>query len=199
LALALGASQRSVQRALDALATDELRRWCRALDPARAHLGRAQLLRAVEIALMTGERLSRMHVARARTAPFRGSYLLVDPGARLPARIAARTASMFDAGWSEEVRALVRDVPADAPAWNATGYDAVRALLRGELDREGAIGRVLVETRQYAKRQRTWFRHQLAGDLVRRVDPDASGWQEIVDRWMTETEMTLRTTVDRAR
>jgi len=188
-----------VQRELDTLATDELRRWCETLDPPRAHLGRAQLLRAVEVALLTGERLSQMHVARARAAAFRGSYLLVDPGARLPARIAARTASMFDAGWSEEVRELSRAIPPDAPAWNATGYDAVRALLRGELDREGALDRVLIETRQYAKRQRTWFRHQLAGDVVRRVDPDASGWQEIVDRWMTETEMTLRATVDRPR
>jgi len=188
-----------LQRQLDALPTEELRRWCDALDPARAHLGRAQLLRAVEVALLTGEQLSHMHVARARAAPFQASYLLVDPGARLPARIAARTAAMFDAGWPDEVRELMRDVPSDAPAWNATGYDAVRALHRGELDREAAIDRVVIETRQYAKRQRTWFRHQLAGALVRRVDPEASGWQEIVDRWMIETEMAVRTSMDRSR
>ena len=40
---------------------DELRRWVQALDPPRAHLGRTQLLRAVEIALLTGERLSDLH------------------------------------------------------------------------------------------------------------------------------------------
>ena len=184
-----------VQRELDAMATEELRRWCHHMDPARAHLGRAQLLRAIEIALLTGQRLSDLHVTRARPAPFRGSYLLVDPGARLPSRIAARTAAMVDAGWPDEVRALQRDVPADAPAWNTTGYDVVRALLRGEVDRESAIDRVVIETRQYAKRQRTWFRHQLAGDAVRRLDPDASGWQEIVDRWMSESEMALRTSM----
>ena len=189
----------ALQRELDGLSTEELRRWCERLDPARAHLGRAQLLRAIEIAVLTGERLSEMHVARARAAPFRGSYLLVDPGARLPSRIAARAAMMFDAGWAEEVRALVSDVPSDAPAWNATGYAAVRALLRGELGREGAIDRVVIETRQYAKRQRTWFRHQLAEDPVRKVDPDAPGWQETVDRWMTETEMALRTALDQSR
>ena len=54
---------------------------------------------------------------------------------------------------------------------------------------------MVIETRQYAKRQRTWFRHQLAGDAVRRLDPDASGWQEIVDRWMSESEMALRTSM----
>lgn len=186
----------ALQRALAPLSTDELRRWCQALDPARAHLGRTQLLRAVEIALLTGERLSHMHVARARPPAFRASYLLVDPGARLPSRIAARAAAMFEAGWEDEVRALAHDVPADAPAWNATGYDAVRALLRGELDRDGAIDRVVIETRQYAKRQRTWFRHQLANDSVRRLDADEPGWQEIVDRWMTEAEMSWRKSIE---
>ncbi len=179
---------------LATLATDELRRWCEALDPPRAHLGRAQLLRALEIALLTGERLSDLHVARARPAIFSASYLLVDPGARLPSRIVARAAAMFDAGWLDEVRTLMRDVPADAPAWNATGYDAVRAMLRGEVDRERAIDRAVIETRQYAKRQRTWFRHQLAGDRVQRVDTGEPGWQEIVDRWMTDTESRMRAT-----
>jgi tRNA dimethylallyltransferase len=188
-----------VARELATLPTDELRRWCKALDPERAHLGRAQLLRALEIALLIGARLSDLHVARARAATFRGSYLLVDPGARLPSRIAARAAAMFDAGWPDEVRALMRDVPADAPAWNATGYDAVRAMLRGEIGRERAIDRVVIETRQYAKRQRTWFRHQLANDTVRRVDSQEPGWQEVVDRWMTDTESMMRASPDRAR
>lgn len=194
---ALDAARRdALQRELAHLSTEELRRWCNALDPARAHLGRAQLLRAVEIALLTGERLSHMHVARARPPAFRGSYLLVDAGARLPSRIAARAAAMFDAGWEDEVRALMHDVPTDAPAWNATGYDAVRALLRGELDRDAAMDRIVIETRQYAKRQRTWFRHQLANDPVRRVDADEPGWQEIVDRWMTEAEMSWRKSIE---
>jgi len=186
--------RQQLERELATLGTDELRRWCEALDPGRAHLGRAQLLRALEIALLTGARLSDLHVERARPATFSASYLLVDPGARLPSRIVARAAAMFDAGWPDEVRALMRDVPADAPAWNATGYDAVRAMLRGEIDRDGAIDRVMIETRQYAKRQRTWFRHQLVGHPVQRVDTGEPGWQEIVDRWMTDTESKMRST-----
>jgi tRNA dimethylallyltransferase len=182
----------ALQRELGDMPTEEMRRWCQRLDPARAHLGRAQLLRAIEIALLLGERLSDLHRARARPAAFQGSYLLVDPGDRLPSRIASRTVAMLDAGWPEEVQTLMHDVPADAPAWNASGYDVVRALVRGDLDRDAAIDRVVIETRQYAKRQRTWFRHQLAADPLRRVDPEQSGWQEIVDRWMTETEMTVR-------
>jgi tRNA dimethylallyltransferase len=186
------ASRQALQRALGALTTDELRRWCQALDPARAHLGRAQVLRAVEVALLTGERLSELHVARARAAEYSASYLLVDPGMELPTRIAARASAMVDAGWPDEVRHLIETVPEDAPAWKATGYGVVRAYVRGEIDRAAMLKQVLIETRQYAKRQRTWFRHQLARERVQRLVSGAPGWQETVDRWITEVEATMR-------
>lgn len=188
-----------VQRALAGESTDELRRWCSALDPARAHLGRAQLLRAIEVALLTGERLSELHVARARPPGYGASYLLVDPGMELPSRIVARATAMFDAGWPEEVRRLIDAVPADAPAWRATGYEVVRQHVLGELDRSTALDRVVIETRQYAKRQRTWFRHQLERDGVRRLVPTASGWQAVVDRWITEAAAAMGGSPERAR
>jgi len=52
---------------------------------------------------------------------------------------------------------------------------------------------VVIETRQYAKRQRTWFRHQLEHDRVQKLASGTTGWQEIVDRWITELEATMRT------
>jgi tRNA dimethylallyltransferase len=189
----LDPDRRSVlQQALEHYPVDELRRWCQALDPARAHLGRAQLLRAVEVALLTGERLSAMQVSRARSGVWRGSYLLVDPGTELPARVAARATAMVDGGWLDEVRGLMERVPAEAPAWNATGYDAVRQHVQGTLDRSAMLERIIIETRQYAKRQRTWFRHQLEPDRVRRLSSGASGWQETVDRWITEVGASMR-------
>jgi len=178
----------AIQEALASESTDELRRWCAAMDPSRAHLGRAQLLRAIEVALLTGERLSELHVAQARPGLYRPSYLLVDPGMALPSRIAARASAMLDAGWPDEVRDLIETVPADAPAWNATGYGVVREYVRGEVDRNAALERVIIETRQYAKRQRTWFRHQLQRDQVQRLSAGAPGWQETVDRWITQVE-----------
>jgi tRNA dimethylallyltransferase len=181
-----------IQRALAGHDTDELRRWCVRLDPARAHLGRAQLLRAIEVALLTGARLSDLHVERARTPDFRPSYLLVDPGAELAARIATRASTMLDSGWLDEVRRLVDTVPTEAPAWKATGYEVVRAHVRGDIDRAAALERVIIETRQYAKRQRTWFRHQLEADHVQRLAPTAPGWQETVDRWITDVESNMR-------
>ena len=182
----------ATQNGLAELSTDELRRWCVALDPSRSHLGRAQLLRAVEVALLTGERLSELHVAHARPSAYKPSYLLVDAGMELPSRIAARASAMLDAGWPDEVRQLIEAVPAEAPAWKATGYEVVRALVRGEIDRVATLERAIIETRQYAKRQRTWFRHQLERERVQRLVPNAPGWQETVDRWITEVEETMR-------
>jgi tRNA dimethylallyltransferase len=181
------AARRRMQGALDDASTDELRRWCLALDPARAHLGRAQLLRAIEVAMLTGRRLSDLHRARPRSRRFRSSYLLVDPGPVLATRIVSRAVSMLDQGWPDEVRTLMRDVPENAPAWGATGYDTVRRMVRGEIDQSAALERVVIDTRQYAKRQRTWFRHQLAADRVVHVAGIADEQVErIVDDWIAE-------------
>ncbi len=160
---------------LGAYPTEELRRWVRALDPARAHLQRTQLLRAAEVALLAGERISALHARDARPPRFALRYLVVDPGPVLAARIERRVDQMLAAGWLDEVRALAAAVPADAPAWQSTGYDAWLDHLRGRLSFAAARERVVVATRQYAKRQRTWFRHQLAGADVLRLDPDAPG------------------------
>jgi tRNA dimethylallyltransferase len=168
---------------LETLPTEVLRRWVRALDPPRAHLGRTQLLRAVEIALLTGQRVSDLHRERARPARWSARYLVVDPGDELAQRIEARTHAMLAAGWRDEVRELMRDVPANAPAWNATGYGAIRLLEAGELTEHEAAVRVVVETRQYAKRQRTWFRHQLAGSDVTRLDPRVPDWEARALSW----------------
>jgi len=175
-----------VERALDALSTDELRRWCAAIDPSRAHLGRAQLLRACKVALLTGRRLSALHAELPNEPAVVARYLVVDPGAVLAARIAARAGAMLAAGWVEEARALDAGVPEDAPAWTASGYRTVRLVARGELAAPAAAERIAVETRQYAKRQRTWFRHQLPAHAVTHVNPDDPAADELAERWWQE-------------
>lgn len=99
-------------------------------------------------------------------------YLVVDPGPPLRDRIARRATSMLERGWTAEVASLAAVVPADAPAWQASGYAAIRDYVAGALSREAALERVVIATRQYAKRQRTWFRHQLPRDRTVRLDPD---------------------------
>jgi tRNA A37 N6-isopentenylltransferase MiaA len=98
-------------------------------------------------------------------------YLVVDPGPVLREWIAHRVDVMLASGWREEVVQLERDVPDGAPAWQASGYGAVREMVRGNLSEHEAREAVVIATRQYAKRQRTWFRHQLPADQTTRIDP----------------------------
>lgn len=167
---------------LDARPTEELRRWAAELDPVRAPLGRTQLLRAVGVALLTGERISRLHETRARKPGWRPRYLVVDPGPTLHGRIDRRLDAMLGSGWLDEVRSL-GGVPDDAPAWKATGYRALRDVVRGTTSLDQARESILIETRQYAKRQRTWFRHQLPEDQTMRVNPGQSDADAMIDHW----------------
>jgi len=161
----------------------ELRRWTRALDPARAQLGRAQLLRALEVALLTGVPISEWH-RLAPGAPRRSArYLVLDPGAALAARIEARVLEMLAAGWEAEVAGLLARFPPAAPAWNASGYRAVRDLVEGLISREQAIERTVIDTRQYAKRQRTWIRNQLRDENVTFLDPLSPDALEMASAW----------------
>lgn len=178
-----GHRRAALARVLAAFDVPTLRRWVETLDPERAHLGRAQLLRAIELPLLSGRRMSALHDAAPRPARYAAHYLVVDPGPRLADRIARRVDAMFAAGWVEEVRSLMETVPDDAPAWDATGYATVRRLLRGEVAVREARERIVIETRQYAKRQRTWFRHQLPADHVVRIDPDEPGAAARAARW----------------
>lgn len=160
---------------LATLPTTELARWCAVLDPARAHLGRTQLLRAVETVLLTGTRVSAAFSNARSGASASGHravrYLVVDPGPVLASRIAERVHDMVRAGLLDEIRQLATLVPDDAPAWNASGYGVMREAAFGIRPLEEAIDRMIIETRQYAKRQRTWFRHQLPAEQVTAVDP----------------------------
>jgi tRNA dimethylallyltransferase len=172
---------------LEQLSTDDLRRWCVLLDPERAQLGRTQLLRAIETALLSGKRLSDFYAAAPRLQPRRAKFLIVDRGAALQERIGRRIDEMFAAGWVDEVRKLSDDVPSSAPAWMSSGYATVRALARGEIDFDAAREKILVETRQYAKRQRTWFRHQIGGTTVTHVDASSPDAPRIIEEWWTNS------------
>ncbi len=168
---------------LDALDTATLRRWVMHLDAARAGLGRTQLLRALEVALLTGRRISDLHRDAAREQRWDSQWLVVDPGDQLHARIDRRIEEMLAAGWLDEVRTLADLVPPGAPAWNACGYEVLRAVAQGETAMDKARWAILVSTRQYAKRQRTWFRHQLEGEDVTHIDPRRADAGASADRW----------------
>jgi tRNA dimethylallyltransferase len=97
--------------------------------------------------------------------------LLLPPREWLYARCDGRFLAMLDDGAEQEVAALIeRQLPSDAPIMRAIGVPEISAMLAGEITREKAIILGQIATRQYAKRQYTWFRNQLPGDWPRWVE-----------------------------
>jgi tRNA dimethylallyltransferase len=78
-------------------------------------------------------------------------------------RIARRFASMLEQGAADEVAAfLARGLDPSLPAMKAIGVREIGDWLAGRSTREEMIERAVIATRQYAKRQRTWFRGRMA-------------------------------------
>ena len=180
----------SVRDLLGGLSAEEVKRWAEAIDPPRAALGRAQRERAIEVALLTGRRISDLHLERPRASTLTARYLVLDPGKSLGDAISSRFDAMLGAGWLDEVRSLAEHVASDARAWTATGYDTMRRVVAGELSLEDGRELVIIATRQYAKRQRTWFRHQLVGEQVQLLDPREPDAFDRAVAWFNDEERT---------
>jgi tRNA dimethylallyltransferase len=140
---------------------------------------RTRIARALEVIEATGRSLTDWHRDGLPPLLPQGSFraLFLDPDRNeLYARIDARFSAMLAAGALEEVAALAaRRLDPLLPAMKAHGVPALIRHLRGELtlDEAAVIGRA--DTRHYAKRQFTWFRHQLPE--FEWVKPEAArGW-----------------------
>jgi tRNA dimethylallyltransferase len=178
----------SIRELLSGMTGDEIKRWCEAIDPVRAALGRAQRERAIEVALLTGRRISDLHLERPRATTVTARYLVLDTGPSLAGQIAARVDAMLEAGWLDEVRSLAGRIEQGARAWTATGYDTMRRVVAGDETLERGRELVVIATRQYAKRQRTWFRHQLGGEPVLRLNPESPGAFDEAVAWFNGEE-----------
>lgn len=172
---------------------ERLGRWVEALDPERARLAQAggtqRLSRTLEVALLTGRPLSWWHRhAPAEADGLPGVIVVLDlPREELDRRIDARVATMVEKGLVDEVRALLAAGHGEgAPGMTATGYREIAAHVRGEVSLAEAMERVRTSTRQYARRQLTWFRHQLPEAAVR-LDAMAPV-DELAERALAEFE-----------
>ena len=156
----------SLRAELDAIPLEELVARLHALDPVEAARTALQnrrfVSRAVEICLLSGHKASDLRDRwEARTAQLAAHlHGLVIRRARpdLHARIACRTRAMLEGGAIAEVAALT-DVSGNCE--KAIGVREIRALLAGDIDRAACEERINAATRQYAKRQESWFRREL--------------------------------------
>ena len=150
---------------MDARPLDDLIAQLRQLDPVEASRTALQnrrfVSRALEICLLSGEKASDLRDGwEAKTAEISSQLRgIVIQRTRpvLHARIAQRTRAMLDGGALEEVAALA-DVSTNCE--KAIGFREIRALAAGEIDRATCEDLINAATRQYAKRQETWFRRE---------------------------------------
>ncbi len=140
-----------------------------AIDPAMsASLNRQdgqRIVRALEVIQATGRSIADF---QGRSGPVlidaeKARKIVVLPGrAILHARINGRFEKMLQQGAEDEVRALLAlGLPAEAPVMKAIGVSQIAAMLKGEMRREEVLEKGAAATRQYAKRQMTWFRNQM--------------------------------------
>jgi tRNA dimethylallyltransferase len=158
-----------VRRDSEGLETPELHRLLSERDPETARTlrpsDRLRVQRALEIFAATGQPLVSFHGAR-QPGPFAAipviKLFLAPDRDELRRRIDARFLAMMDQGALDEVRALgERNLDPMLPAMRAHGVPGLLAHLRGEIPLDEAIAKGQGDTRRYAKRQFTWFRHQL--------------------------------------
>ena len=133
-----------------------------------------RVARALEVVRSTGRTLAAWQEAReggiAGTIAL-APLILLPPRDWLRDRCDQRLATMFDRGAIGEVEELLRrNLDPALPVMRAIGVPQIAACLRGEIGRADALEQAQAATRQYAKRQYTWFRHQFPADWPRHVE-----------------------------
>lgn len=118
----------------------------------------ARLRRALEVCMESGQPYSSFRQTGARTQrPFTPIYILLEaPRAQLYARIDARVLEMLAAGLEAEARALLPY--RELPALKTVGYEEFFEYFDGKISYETAVEKIQQHSRNYAKRQATWFR-----------------------------------------
>lgn len=131
-----------------------------------------RVVRALEVIEITGEPFTAFLPDYTTVRPTVQIGLVLDR-ALLHDRIERRVHRMWEDGWVEEVEDLTaRGLVRDSTAGQAIGYAEIMDHLDGSLTRAQAIERTIVRTRQFAKRQETWFRRDPRITVLPADDPD---------------------------
>lgn len=162
------ALRRRLKEILARRGAPHLHRLLQRIDPSSAQrlapADWSRTIRAIEVYFQTRQPLSAWHRG-VKPIPWGGAkpmiFALAPDRQTLYERINKRTDEMFAAGWVDEVRALIASgVPTDAKAFQAHGYRRIIEFLQGQRTLASAVEQTKLDTRHYAKRQLTWWRHQ---------------------------------------
>lgn len=162
--------------------------WAARLDPRYTGGGKQRAARTVELALLTGRSLSWWQAQVRADGAIRPWYVrLTMPRPVLHQHIRQRVDAMLANGFVDEVRRLRADgVAEDAAGLDGVGYGEVVAHLDGRLSEPDLPEAIATATRKYAKRQETWFRHQLGSAPVVTLDATEPAEQlakRVVELW----------------
>ena len=177
--------RRRLERIADRHGDARLHRILARVDPesaARIEVrDRVRVVRALEVYRATGRPIGEHH--RSGSGPLEGFESRVfglDPGReRLRTAVEERTDAMLAGGLVEETRRLLERYPGARPL-DGIGYRQAAAVVRGAQDVDQARRDIVVETMRYAKRQRTWFRHQETATWF----ADADQAEGAAQRWL---------------
>ena len=146
------------------------------LDFKRFYPHRRKLIRAREVFLLSGKQISELHSGESAPDPAFAQFVLVRDRADLVRRIRKRAETMLDSGWIEEARTMLAKGLLDAPtAWQAIGYAQIGEYLAGKTTRAELLESIVIATRQYARRQASWFRTQHKEAVFLTLPADMSG------------------------
>lgn len=123
---------------------------------------RRRLIRALEVKIVSGKSILELQQNAPRKLRYDvRAFKLELPPEELNQKIALRTDAMLKAGWIDEAEQAIAAGLLETPtAHQALGYKIIASYLKGELSFEELKEKIIIATRQYARRQRTWFRHQ---------------------------------------
>ena len=183
-----------LERTADETGGVALHNRLRQVDPAtaaRLHPNdRRRVIRALEVTLTTGRPLSEHQVEHDHPAPPSVAVFALDrPRPEVHARINRRVEQMFADGLVDEVRGLLaEDPPISSVAAQGVGYREVIDLLEGRSNQATAIERTQARTRQFSKRQATWFRGLVEVEAFP-LEPDEP-FDATLDRLLAQIEAT---------
>jgi tRNA dimethylallyltransferase len=156
------APHQELRSQLASLGQTQLYAFLQQVDPTAAQKihpnDEVRTLRALEVFYVTGHPISDQQGENPPDYPILQIGLECSDASALTHRIEQRTEQMLAAGWEAEVQALCQKYNVNLPLLDTLGYREMKQYLAGDISRSEAKDLTVLRTRQFAKRQRTWFR-----------------------------------------